>query len=49
MDIISRSNHGFRTRPTFQNIANTPNKNIDYVIDPIQAVRDSYELSNLKK
>ena len=47
MEIISRSNHGFRKRPTFQKIANKPNKDINYVINPLQVVRDSYEFSNL--
>ena len=47
MEIISRSNHGFRKRPTFQKIANKPNKNIDWVVNPLKAVRDSYEFSNL--
>ena len=47
MEIISRSNHGFRKRPSFQKIANKPNKNINYVINPLQIVRDSYEFSNL--
>jgi hypothetical protein len=47
MEIISRSNHGFRKRPSFQKIANKPNKEINYVVNPKQAVRDSYEFSNL--
>ena len=47
MEIISRSNHGFRKRPTFQKIANKPNKNIDWVVNPLKIVRDSYEFSNL--
>ena len=47
MEIISRSNHGFRKRPSFQKIANKSNQNIDYVINPLQMVRDSYEFSNL--
>jgi len=47
MEIISRSNQGFRTRPSFQKIANKPNKEINYVVNPNQAVRDSYEFSNL--
>ena len=47
MEIISRSNHGFRKGPTFQKIANKPNKNIDYVVNPLKIVRDSYEFSNL--
>ena len=47
MEIISKSNQGFRTRPSFQKIVNKPNKEINYVINPLQAVRDSYEFSNL--
>ena len=47
MEIISKSNQGFRTRPSFQKIANNPNKEINYVVNPLQAVRDSYEFSNL--
>ena len=47
MEIISRSNQGFRTRPSFQKIASKPNKQINYVVNPNQAVRDSYEFSNL--
>ena len=47
MEIIRRSNHGFRKRPTFQKIAAKPNKTINYVINPNQAVRDSFEFSNL--
>ena len=47
MEIISKSNKGFRLRPSFQKIANKPNKEINYVVNPIQAVRDSYEFSNL--
>ena len=47
MCIISKSNQGFRTRPSFQKIANKPNKEINYVVNPNQAVRDSYEFSNL--
>ena len=47
MEIISKSNQGFRTRPSFQKIANKPNKEINYVVNPLQAVRDSYEFSNL--
>ena len=47
MEIISKSNQGFRTRPSFQKIANKPNKEINYVVNPKQAVRDSYEFSNL--
>ena len=46
MEIISRSNHGFRKRPTVQKIAAKPNKTINYVINPNQAVRDSFEFSN---
>ena len=47
MEIISKSNQGFRTRPSFQKIASKPNKQINYVVNPNQAVRDSYEFSNL--
>ena len=47
MEIISKSNKGFRLRPSFQKIANKPNKQINYVVNPNQAVRDSYEFSNL--
>ena len=47
MEIISKSNKGFRLRPSFQKIANKPNKEINYVVNPNQAVRDSYEFSNL--
>lgn len=47
MEIISKSNHGFRLRPSFQKIVNKPNKDINYVVNPKQAVRDSYEFSNL--
>ena len=47
MEIISKSNMGFRVRPSFQNIANKPNKDISYVVNPRQAVRDSFEFSNL--
>ena len=47
MEIISKSNMGFRVRPTLNKIANKPNKNINYVVDPRQAVRDSFEFSNL--
>ena len=46
MEIISKSNQGFRTRPSFQKVANMPNKEINYVVNPIQAVRDSYAFSN---
>ena len=47
MEIISKSNAGFRTRPSFQKIVNKPNKVINYVINPNQLVRDSFEFSNL--
>ena len=47
MEIISKSNKGFRLRPSFQKIASKPNKQINYVVNPNQAVRDSYEFSNL--
>ena len=43
MEIISRSNHGFRKRPSFQKTAAKPNKTINYVINPNQVVRDSFE------
>ena len=45
MEIISKSNKGFRLRPSFQKIANKPNKEINYVVNPNHAVRDSYEFS----
>ena len=47
MEIIRKSNQGFRTRPSFQKIVNKPNKEINYVVNPNQTVRDSYEFSNL--
>ena len=47
MEIISKSNHGFRLRPSFQKIVNKPNKEINYVVNPMQVVRDSYAFSNL--
>ena len=47
MEIVSRSSHGFRKRPSFQKIAAKPNKTIIYVINPNQVVRDSFEFSNL--
>ena len=47
MEIISKSNMGFRVRPSFQKIANKPNKDINYVVNPRQVVRDSFEFSNL--
>ena len=47
MEIICGSNHGIRKRPSFQKIANKPNKDIDYVVNPLKIVRDSYEFSNL--
>ena len=47
MEIIGKSNHGFRLRPSFRKIVNKPNKEINYVVNPKQAVRDSFEFSNL--
>ena len=47
MEIISKSNMGFRLRPSFTQIVNKPNKTINYVVNPNQAVRDSFEFSNL--
>ena len=47
MEIISRSNHGFRKRPSFQKIAAKPNKTPNYTINPNQVVRYSFEFSNL--
>ena len=47
MEIISESNYGFRLRPSFRKIVNKPNKEINYVVNPMQVVRDSFEFSNL--
>ena len=47
MENINNNIMGFRVRPDVNKLINQPNKNMNYVINPNQAVRDSFEFSNL--